>query len=69
MELTGMWPYWKDGSDSETVRNDITLDGVVMLTGEFWPACQYALHSAERYPLVAITDVAQSHSHRVGYTL
>ena len=33
MEMKGMWPYWKEGTDTQTVRNDVTLDRIVMLTG------------------------------------
>jgi hypothetical protein len=34
MEVEGMWPYWMDGRDDSTVRNDLTLNSMVILTGE-----------------------------------
>ena len=33
MEVKGMWPYWKEGTETTTVRNDVNLDRIVMLTG------------------------------------
>lgn len=33
MEVEGMWPYWMDGRDDSTVRNDLTLNSMVILTG------------------------------------
>lgn len=34
MELTGLWPFWKDALNPSTVRNDLVLDHkAVLLTG------------------------------------
>jgi hypothetical protein len=31
--LKGLWPFWMVGSDSSTVKNDVALDGFMLLTG------------------------------------
>lgn len=31
--VKGLWPYWLEGSNTETVRNTFDLDGMVLLTG------------------------------------
>ncbi len=33
LEVSGMWPYWLDGSDPATARNSYSLGGMVLLTG------------------------------------
>jgi hypothetical protein len=32
-QLQGLWPFWMVGSDSSTVKNDVALDGFMLLTG------------------------------------
>ena len=39
MEVKGMWPYWKEGTDTQTVRNTFTLDRIVMFTGAPHMSC------------------------------
>ena len=34
IELVGMWPYWLDSADPSTVRNDITFDSMLLVTGQ-----------------------------------
>jgi len=43
MEVEGMWPYWLDGRDASTVRNDLKLDSMVILTGDSKLALPIAL--------------------------
>jgi hypothetical protein len=31
--LKDMWPFWMVGGDSSTIKNDVTLDGFMLLTG------------------------------------
>uniref|UniRef100_A0A383W7S3 DNA mismatch repair proteins mutS family domain-containing protein n=1 Tax=Tetradesmus obliquus TaxID=3088 RepID=A0A383W7S3_TETOB len=31
--LKGLWPFWMVGSDSSTIKNDVALDGFMLLTG------------------------------------
>lgn len=33
LQLRGLWPYWMSGSDVGTVKNDVQLDGFMLLTG------------------------------------
>jgi hypothetical protein len=33
LQLRGLWPYWVSGGDVGTVRNDVGLDGFMLLTG------------------------------------
>ncbi|GAX83118.1 hypothetical protein CEUSTIGMA_g10544.t1 [Chlamydomonas eustigma] len=33
LEVTGMWPYWKDVQAPDTVINDLVLDRIILLTG------------------------------------
>ena len=28
-----LWPFWMVGSDSSTIKNDVALDGFMLLTG------------------------------------
>ena len=32
LEVKGMWPYWKDKLAQATVRNDLVLDRIILLT-------------------------------------
>jgi hypothetical protein len=32
-DLHGLWPYWMSGSDLATVKNDVGLEGFMLLTG------------------------------------
>jgi hypothetical protein len=31
--LKGLWPFWMVGADSSTIKNDVELDGFMLLTG------------------------------------
>lgn len=33
LQLRGLWPYWMSGGDVSTVKNDVGLDGFMLLTG------------------------------------
>ena len=33
LKVEGMWPYWKDKLAQDTVRNDLVLDRIILLTG------------------------------------
>jgi hypothetical protein len=33
LSLRGVWPYWMSGADPVTVKNDVHLDGFMLLTG------------------------------------
>lgn len=33
LRVEGMWPYWLDGRSLRTVRNNLDLDSMVILTG------------------------------------
>ena len=33
MRLSGFWPYWMDGRQADTVRNELALGGMALLTG------------------------------------
>ena len=33
LEVKGVWPYWKDKLAQDTVRNDLVLDRIILLTG------------------------------------
>jgi hypothetical protein len=33
LQLRGLWPYWMSGGDIGAVRNDVGLDGFMLLTG------------------------------------
>ena len=37
LQIEDMWPYWLDGAGPSTVRNSLTLDSMVLLTGEPCP--------------------------------
>lgn len=43
LSIEGMWPYWLDGHDQDTVRNSVDLESMVILTGT-WHA-----HSGSMY--------------------
>ena len=33
LRVEGMWPYWLDGRAASTVRNDLSIDAMILLTG------------------------------------
>ena len=33
LEVKGVWPYWKDKLAHDTVRNDLVVDRIILLTG------------------------------------
>jgi hypothetical protein len=50
LAISGAWPYWLDGRDAGTVRNDLSLDGMALLTG----------------PNVSLTSMGRAESGRAG---
>jgi hypothetical protein len=50
LAISGAWPYWLDGRDPGTVRNDLSLDGMALLTG----------------PNVSLTSMGRAESGRAG---
>lgn len=33
LKLSGLWPYWLSGNSPDTVKNDVELQGFMLLTG------------------------------------
>eukprot|EP00798_Chlamydomonas_sp_ICE-L_P019907 gene19907-26610_t len=52
-ELKGLWPYWRSGSAPETVKNDLVIDRMLLLTGPNMAGKSTLLRSVAAVSLLA----------------